>query len=290
MRLPACLLLGVLLAPGAARAAADFTDGSLFRTAGVPAWHAGSGTFSIVLWVYAPDITGNADYFIADDGGPLAVFVNLGSAADSPTDPYFYTPNGEWHFNKDGTTVANPGQNFDVTLGWTYLAVSFTSGGATEMYAWQAGVNNDALVHIPAQAAFSTIGGRGSTNAFHIGNESGFTQGCVCYLGPVYVYDGIALTQGQVEAQRQQLAPVAPAHLIAFSTFVRADSLNADASGTAHWSTHRSVRYVASNPPVVTSGGGGGGGGSGGGALDLAGLLMAFGAARLRRRASRHTG
>lgn len=243
-----------------ARASVDFTDGSLFRTAGVPAWNAGSGTFTVMLWVYAPQITGFNDFFEADDGPLLRVYVNLGSAADSPTEPYFLTKNGEWHFNKDGTSVANPAQSFDVTVDWTFLAVSFTSGGATDLYAWQKGVNNDRLVHIAAQSDFSTIGGSGATNTFMLGNESGFVEGCICFLGPLYVYDGVALSQNQVDAQRLQSAPVTRNGLIAWSTFTDDAGLAQDRSGTAGWSTHGSPRYSTLQPPVsgLEEGNGGG--------------------------------
>ncbi|WP_028080211.1 hypothetical protein [Solimonas soli] len=57
-------------------------------------------------------------------------------------DGYRPARNGEWHFNKDGSCVARPAQSFDASAGWTFLAVSFTHGGATDLYAWQAGAGS----------------------------------------------------------------------------------------------------------------------------------------------------
>ena len=298
MKLPAAVLLIFLLGLAPAHASLDASSGSFFRTAAVPAWNAGSGTFTIMLWVYAPSITGMNNYFNADDGGAFNAEVILGSAADSPTEPYVFTRNGEWHFNRDGTFVANPPQSFDVSLGWTFLAISFTEGGANDLYAWQSGVNGNALVHIPVQSSGATIGGSGSVNTFTIGDRSGFDQGCLCYIGPVYVYDGLALTQAQVDAQRLQQAPVINANLIVYSPFNDGGAMGADLSGTADWNRHGSPGYSGLNPPPVLTSSGGGGGSTGaalggstfipgsgsGGALDLAGLLALLAAAGLRCR------
>lgn len=307
------LLLGLLLASGPARASADFSAGSLYRTAGVPAWSAQAGTFTIMLWVYAPSASGMNNFFSADDGGAFRVYVNLGTAADSPTEPYFLTRNGEWHFNRDGSYTANPARSFDVSLGWTFLAVSFTQGGATDLYAWQAGVNQDALVHVPVQDRGSSIAGSGAVNTFMLGDESNFVEGCRCLMGPVYVYDGIALSQTQIDAQRQQLAPLVTGHLIAYSTFLDSAALAADESGTADWSVHGAVRLSGDDPPPAAAGGGestggesaggattgasaggstagsGGGAATGGagGALAADALLILLGIGALRRRLRR---
>ena len=251
--------LAVLLALFAhgrpALASADFHGGSLYRSAGVPAWSGNGATFTVMLWVYAPAISGANDYFMADDGGAFQVYVNLGSASDDPTGPYFLTRNGEWHFNRDGSYTANPAQSFDVSVGWTFLAVSFTHGGASDLYAWQAGVNGGALVHIPVQSTGASLSGSGVTRTFFIGNESGFGEGCACLLGPVYVYDGVALSQAQIDAQRQALSPLITTNLIAYSPFTDSSSLAIDGSGTANWSTHGTVRYSAIDPPSVPNGG-----------------------------------
>ncbi|WP_043113040.1 hypothetical protein [Solimonas flava] len=299
------MLLGLLLASGPARASVDFAAGSLYRTAGVPAWSAQAGTFTIMLWVYAPSARGMNNFFSADDGGAFGVYVNIGTADDSPTGPYFLTRNGEWHFNRDGSYTANPAQSFDVSLGWTFLAVSFTPGGATDLYAWQAGVNGDALVHVPVRDSASSIAGTGAVSTFVLGDESNFVEGCRCLMGPVYVYDGIALSQTQIDAQRQQLAPLLSAHLIAYSTFLDSAALAADASGTADWSVHGIVRLSGDDPPPAAAGGGestggattgasaggsiagsGGGAATGGagGALAADALLILLGIGALRRR------
>lgn len=303
MKSMAFLLLGVLLGIGTAHGSADFTSGSLYRTAGVPAWSNGSGSFTIMLWVYGPAITGANDYFNADDGGAQAVYVNIGSPADSPKFPYFLTKTGEFHYNFDGTATGNAAAAFDVSLGWTFLAVSFALGGETDMYAWQAGVNNNQLVRIVAQPAFSSIGGTGTITTFELGNAGGFVEGCVCMMGPVYVYDGVALTQAQVDAQRQQLAPIIGSGLIVYSAFLDGSALAVDQSGIANWSVHGSPRLASSNPPVSaaagSSSGGTGGSNSGssgsgavgaassGGAMNLPVLLVLLAAAARRRFASR---
>jgi MYXO-CTERM domain-containing protein len=286
------LLLCVVLGVGVARASVDFSSGSLYRTAGVPAWSNASGSFTIMLWVYGPAITGANDYFNADDGGAQAVFVNLGSPADSPKFPYFLTRTGEFHYNTDGTATGNAAAAFDVSLGWTFLAVSFTLGGETDLYAWQAGVNSNQLVRIVAQPLFSSIGGSGTVTTFEMGNQSGFGEGCSCLMGPVYVYDGLALSQSQVDAQRQQLAPVLRNGLIVYSSFVDGGALAADQSGTANWSVHGSLGLNSSNPPPAqgAAGSGNSNGGSGdpqgnsGGAPAPLALLVLAAAACLRRR------
>lgn len=278
------LLLLLFVGLGSAQASADLASGSLYRTARVPQWSAGSGTFTIMLWVYAPSITGSNDFFNADDGGALGVYVNIGSAADSPTEPYFLTRNGEWHFNRDGSFVANPAQSFDVTRDWTFLAVTLIQGGATDLYAWQAGVNGDALVHVPAQSTFSTIGGNGPVTTFVLGNESNFRDGCGCLMGPIYVYDGVALTHAQIDAQRQQAAPIIDSGLIVYSSLMDRNTLALDQSGTANWSVHGSLALGASNPPVAGLGSSspiaaasssnvGSSDSSGGGAMDAVALL-----------------
>ncbi len=299
MKILGVLLLSLLLASGPAHASADFAAGSLYRTAGVPAWSAQAGTFTIMLWVYAPSVSGMNNFFSADDGGAFRVYVNIGTADDSPTGPYFLTRNGEWHFNRDGSYTANPAQSFDVSLGWTFLAVSFTQGGATDLYAWQAGVNGDALVHVPVRDSASSIAGTGAVNTFVLGDESNFVEGCRCLMGPVYVYDGIALSRAQIDAQRQQLAPLVSAHLIAYSSFVDGDALAIDESGTANWSVHGTVRLNGAAPPPVAAGGGtttggstaggndGGAAAGGGGALLADGLLILLGLGALRRRLRR---
>lgn len=305
------LLLALLLgAFGPARASVDLAHGSLYRTTGVPDWSPSAGTFTIMLWIYAPGASGANDFFEADNGN--GAWLGLGSAADSPSEPYFLTTASEFHFNKDGSFTANPQQSFDITQGWTYLAVSFTNGGATDLYAWQAGVNGGSLVHIPAQSQFSTIGGNGAVTMLVMGNARNFSEGCsACLLGPVYVYNGVALSQAQIDAQRQQAAPLLSGGLIAYSTFTDAASFTSDGSGTADWSVRGSLSAGGSNPPVAgldaasgssssssssSSGGGSGGssssssssGGavgmdsSGGGAVGPAMLLLLL-AAGLRR-------
>ncbi|HVT34094.1 MAG TPA: GlyGly-CTERM sorting domain-containing protein [Nevskiaceae bacterium] len=293
-RLLCAVILLVSMMP--ARASIDFSTGSLYRSAGVPAWSPASGVFTLMLWAYLPNPTGINDFFKADDGGPRQVWANIGTASDSPTEPYFYTANGEWHFNKDGTFVANPPQSFDVSAGWTFLAVSFTQGGALDLYAWQGGVNGGQLVHIPVTATGASIGGSGTINTFNLGAESGYGEGCTCLVGPVYIYDGVAMTQAQIDAQRQQLDPVTSERLIEFSTFTDPARLAVDESGTADWTKHGTVQYNNSNPAVAggTSGTGGsssgggagrfGGAGSSGGAMNLVSMLALGLAAWLRRR------
>ena len=251
------LLLLLLAAFGPARASVDLSAGSLYRTAGVPAWTPSSGTFTIMLWVYAPNITGANDYFEADDGN--STYAGLGSAVDSPTEPYFLTKASEFHFNTDGSYIANPPKSFDVSLGWTFLAASFTANAGTQMYAWQAGVNGDKLVHIAAQATGSTIGGTGTIKTFNIGNTSMFNEGCACLVGPVYVYDGVALTQDEVDAQRLALAPIVKTGLRVYSSFDGTAAVTTDQSGTADWTVHGTVSLNASNPPVPGIGSSSGG-------------------------------
>ncbi|HUS23655.1 MAG TPA: hypothetical protein VM369_01800 [Candidatus Binatia bacterium] len=275
----ACGFAAALAAAAPAWGSISLASGSLYRSAGVPPWTADDATFTVMLWVYGPKIRGDADYFEADDSVALHTVVNLGSAADSPTDPYFLTRNGEWHFNKDGTFVANPLESFDVSQDWTFLAVSFTTGGATDLYAWQAGVNAGQLVHIPVQSSGSALGGTGTVRNFFVGSESGFRYRCQCLLGPLYVYDGVALSQGEVDAQRQQLEPVVSTNLIAYSNFASGGGLSQDLSGTATWQRHGTPTFNPSNPPVMPQGvvepgkGDGGGGGFGVPALALFGLL-----------------
>jgi hypothetical protein len=288
-------LLGLLLTAGPAQASVDFHTGSLYRTEGVPAWSADRGIFTIMLWVYAPEIDGMNDFCIADDGGAFKAYANIGTAGDNPRSPFFLTHGGEWHFNKDGSYTANPEQGLDVSLGWTFLAVSFTHNGATDLYAWQAGVNHDALIHVPAQTHFSSIGGSGSVNTFVMGNQSSFNEGCRCYMGPVYVYDGLALTRQQIDAQRLQSDPIIKEHLIVYSSFEDGKALARDNSATANWTTHGNVSFNTMHPPIkpsehsddnggeTTGGETNGGSHKGGGAFGLLSVLGLLMGAALRR-------
>lgn len=253
------LLLSLLFSAGLAQASADFTNGDLIRNAAIPAWGGDNDNrFTIMLWVWGPDVVDSNNFFTADDGSNN-MFVTLGSAYDSPSDMYFFTPNGEWHYNKDGSTTANPPQAFDLGAGWTFLAVSFVKDAATRMYAWQAGVNGGNLVSIPAQDNFSALGGGGRiVNRFLLGDRSANDEGCECLIGPVYVYDGIALSQSQIDAQRRQLQPVQTSGLVAYSTFDDPATLTLDKSGTANWSPRGTVRYNSNNPPVLPPGSSGG--------------------------------